>query len=117
MSTYKTKYFKKTKKITRAMEMISASKLFKCKKRMEMSKPYAKLAKAIIEHLSKSNPEYKHPYLIERKVKRVGFIVISSDRGLCGGLNLNVFKIVLFLEILRSSSNHKRIPRYAKITR
>ena len=86
---------KKTKKITRAMEMISASKLFKCKKRMEMSKPYAKLAKTIIEHLSKSNPEYKHPYLIERKVKRVGFIVISSDRGLCGGLNLNVFKIVL----------------------
>lgn len=86
---------KKTKKITRAMEMISASKLFKCKKRMELSKPYAKLAKSIIQHLSKGNPEYRHPYLIERKVKRVGFIVISSDRGLCGGLNLNVFKQVL----------------------
>jgi F-type H+-transporting ATPase subunit gamma len=86
---------KKTKKITRAMEMISASKLFKCKKRMELSKPYAKLARSIIQHLSKGNPEYRHPYLIERKVKRVGFIVISSDRGLCGGLNLNVFKQVL----------------------
>ena len=59
---------------------------------MEMSKPYAKLAGAIIEHLSKSNPEYRHPYLIERKVNQLAFIVISSDRGLCGGLNLNVFK-------------------------
>ena len=86
---------KKTKKITRAMEMISASKLFKCKRRMELSKPYAKLARSIIEHLSKGNPEYKHPYLIEREVKRVALVVISSDRGLCGGLNLNVFKNVL----------------------
>ena len=84
-----------TKKITRAMEMISASKLFKCKKRMELSKPYAKLARQIIEHLSKANPEYQHPYLVERPVKRVGLIVISSDRGLCGGLNLNLFKQVL----------------------
>ena len=86
---------KKTKKITRAMEMISASKLFKCKKRMELSKPYAKLIKSIIEHLAMANPEYRHSYLVERPVTRVGFIVISSDRGLCGGLNLNVFKLVL----------------------
>jgi len=81
-----------TKKITRAMEMIAASKLKKARDRMEASRPYAQIARKVISHLAKAHPEYKHPYLNEREVKRVGFIVISTDRGLCGALNLNAFK-------------------------
>lgn len=84
-----------TKKITRAMEMIAASKLKKARGRMEATKPYAEIARKIIGHLAMGHPEYNHPYLIERKVKRVGHIVVSTDRGLCGGLNLRLFKEVL----------------------
>ena len=84
-----------TRKITRAMEMIAASKLRKARDRMEATKPYSPISRKVIRHLAKSHPEYKHPYLNEREVKRVGFIVIASDRGLCGALNINVFKTVL----------------------
>lgn len=86
---------KNTQKITRAMEMIAASKLKKARDRMEMARPYAERAQTVIGHLATAHPEYHHPYLNEREVKRVGFIVVSTDRGLCGGLNLNLFKKTL----------------------
>ncbi len=84
-----------TKKITRAMEMIAASKLRKARDHMEATKPYAQIARKIIGHVAKSHPEYKHPYLHEREVKRVGYIVVSTDRGLCGALNINAFKLAV----------------------
>lgn len=86
---------KNTQKITRAMEMVAASKMRKTKDRMQATRPYSKKISQIINHLSHANPEYKHPYMIEREVKRVGIIVISSDRGLCGGLNSNLFRTIL----------------------
>lgn len=86
---------KNTQKITRAMEMVAASKMRKTKDRMQATRPYSKKISQIINHLVKANPEYKHPFMIEREVKRVGLIVISSDRGLCGGLNSNLFRRVL----------------------
>lgn len=84
-----------TRKITSAMEMVAASKMRKAQDRMQSSRPYARSIRGVIQHLAKSNPEYKHLYLQERDVKRVGFIVVSSDRGLCGGLNINAFKACL----------------------
>lgn len=90
------KSIKNTQKITRAMEMVAASKMRKAQDRMAASRPYADKMRIVIRHLAFAHPEYKHPYLLERKdPKRVGFIVISSDRGLCGGLNNNMFKEVL----------------------
>ncbi|MCQ8179745.1 F0F1 ATP synthase subunit gamma [Methylomonas sp. SURF-1] len=86
---------KNTQKITRAMEMVAASKMRKTKDRMQATRPYSKKIGQIIRHLAKANPEYKHPFMIERDVKRVGIIVVSSDRGLCGGLNANLFRKVL----------------------
>ena len=86
---------KNTQKITRAMEMVAASKMRKTKDRMQASRPYSKKIAKIIKHLAQANPEYKHPYLITRDVKRVGVIVVSSDRGLCGGLNSNLFRCTL----------------------
>ncbi|NJA04676.1 MULTISPECIES: F0F1 ATP synthase subunit gamma [unclassified Methylomonas] len=86
---------KNTQKITRAMEMVAASKMRKTKDRMQATRPYAKKIGQIIRHLAYANPEYKHPFLIEREVKRVGIIVVSSDRGLCGGLNANLFRKIL----------------------
>lgn len=86
---------KNTQKITRAMEMVAASKMRKTKDRMQATRPYSKKISQIINHLVQANPEYKHPFMIERDVKRVGLIVISSDRGLCGGLNANLFRRVL----------------------
>jgi len=86
---------KNTQKITRAMEMVAASKMRKTKDRMQASRPYSKKIAKIIKHLAQANPEYKHPYLIARDVKRVGVIVVSSDRGLCGGLNSNLFRKTL----------------------
>jgi len=83
---------KNTQKITRAMEMVAASKMRKTKDRMQATRPYSKKIGQIIKHLAQANPEYKHPYLIARDVKRVGVILISSDRGLCGGLNSNLFR-------------------------
>jgi F-type H+-transporting ATPase subunit gamma len=86
---------KNTQKITRAMEMVAASKMRKTKDRMLATRPYSKKIGQIIKHLAQANPEYKHPFLVEREVKRVGIIVISSDRGLCGGLNSNLFRKTL----------------------
>jgi F-type H+-transporting ATPase subunit gamma len=86
---------KNTQKITRAMEMVAASKMRKTKDRMMATRPYSKKIGQIIKHLAQANPEYKHSFLIERPVKRVGIIVISSDRGLCGGLNSNLFRKTL----------------------
>jgi F-type H+-transporting ATPase subunit gamma len=86
---------KNTQKITRAMEKVAASKMRKTKDRMQATRPYSKKIAGIIKHLAHANPEYKHTFLIKREVKRVGVIVISSDRGLCGGLNSNLFRKTL----------------------
>lgn len=83
---------KSTQKITSAMEMVAASKMRKAQDRMELGKPYAQRIRSVVGHLANANPEYKHLYLQEREVKRVGFIIVSTDRGLCGGLNINAFK-------------------------
>lgn len=88
----KIKSIKNTQKITRAMEMVAASKMRRAQERMRATRPYAAKMRNVIGHLAYAHPEYHHSYLIERPVKRVGFIVISSDRGLCGGLNVNLFK-------------------------
>lgn len=85
---------KNTQKITSAMEMVAASKMKKAQDRMNASRPYATSMRSVIGHIAHGNLEYKHPYLEEREVKRVGYIVISTDRGLCGGLNTNEFKEV-----------------------
>jgi len=82
-------------KITSAMEKVAASKIRKAQKQMEESRPYAERIRRVIGHLAHANPDYKHPYLIEREANRVGYIVISTDRGLCGGLNANLFKTVI----------------------
>ena len=86
---------KNMQKITSAMEKVAASKIRKAQAQMEASRPYAQRIRRVIGHLSHANPDTKHPFLIEREVKRVGFIVISTDRGLCGGLNVNLFKTVI----------------------
>ncbi len=84
-----------TRKITKAMEMVAASKMRKAQQRMLASRPYLTRVKEVIGHLVKGNLEYTHPFMLERPVKRVGVLVISSDRGLCGGLNTNLFKVLL----------------------
>ncbi len=86
------KSIKNTQKITKAMEMVAASKMRKAQDRMRSSRPYAEKMLNVVAHMGKAHPEYKHPYLIEREAKRVGLIVVSTDRGLCGGLNINLFK-------------------------
>ena len=86
---------KNTQKITRAMEMVAASKMRKTKDRMQATRPYSVKIGQIIKHLAQANPEYKHTFLVPREVKRVGVIVVSSDRGLCGGLNSNLFRKTL----------------------
>ena len=84
---------KNTQKITKAMEMVAASKMKKAQMRMSAARPYANMIKNVVGHLASAHPEYKHPFLVKRdSVKRVGLIVISTDRGLCGGLNTNLFK-------------------------
>jgi F-type H+-transporting ATPase subunit gamma len=83
---------KSTQKITKAMQLVAASKMRKAQERMTAGKPYAQKIRQVIAHLTQATPEYKHPYMVERPVKRVGYIVVSSDRGLCGGLNINLFK-------------------------
>jgi F-type H+-transporting ATPase subunit gamma len=88
----KIKSIKNTQKITRAMEMVAASKMRKAQERMRASRPYAEKILDVAGHLANAHPEYKHPFLMERPVKRVGLIIISTDRGLCGGLNTNAFK-------------------------
>ena len=86
---------KNTQKITKAMEMVAASKMRRAQDRMLATRPYAAKIGNVIGHLSHAHPEYRHPYLVERELKRVGLIVISTDRGLCGGLNINLFKKVI----------------------
>ena len=83
---------KNTQKITKAMEMVSASKMRKAQDRMKLGKPYATRMRSVIGHLANSTPEYRHIFFDSRDVKRVGYIVVSTDRGLCGGLNINAFK-------------------------
>ena len=86
---------KSTQKITSAMEMVAASKMRKAQERMRATRPYAEKMRQVIGHIAKSNKDYQHPFMLEREVKRVGYIVISSDRGLCGGLNNNAFKLLV----------------------
>jgi len=92
----KIKSIQNTQKITSAMQMVAASKMRKAQERMAASRPYAQKMREVIHHLAFAHTEYKHPYLLERnEIKSVGYIIISSDRGLCGGLNHNLFKAVL----------------------
>jgi len=92
----KIKSVQNTRKVTRALEMVSASKIRKAQELMRASRPYARLMRQVIGHIARANVEYKHPFLIERtEVKRVGYIVVSTDRGLCGGLNSNLFRRLL----------------------
>ena len=87
---------KNTQKITKAMEMVAASKMRKAQDRMRATRPYSQKMLNVIGHLANANVEYHHPFLIEHaEVKRVGFIIVSTDRGLCGGLNINTFKAAL----------------------
>ncbi len=86
---------KNTQKITKAMEMVAASKMRKTQERMAASRPYAETMRNVIGHITLGNLEYKHAYLEDREVKRVGYLIVSTDRGLCGGLNVNLFKKLL----------------------
>ena len=86
---------KNTQKITSAMEMVAASKMRKAQDSMAASRPYAENMRNVIGHIALGNLEFRHPYMVEREAKRVGYIVVSTDRGLCGGLNINLFKQVL----------------------
>ncbi|GEM81158.1 F0F1 ATP synthase subunit gamma [Vibrio superstes] len=83
---------KSTQKITKAMQMVAASKMRRSQDAMGASRPYAETMRKVIGHLASGSLEYKHPYLEEREAKRVGYIIVSTDRGLCGGLNINLFK-------------------------
>lgn len=86
---------KNTQKITKAMQMVAASKMRKAQDRMRATRPYSERIRRVIGHLRLANPDFKHPFLNEREAKAVGFIVVSTDRGLCGGLNTNLFKAAL----------------------
>ena len=86
---------KSTQKITKAMELVAASKMRKAQERMAAARPYARRIRAVIGHLANASTEYVHPYFKDREVKRVGYIIVSTDRGLCGGLNINLFKRAL----------------------
>ncbi|WP_118789317.1 F0F1 ATP synthase subunit gamma [Haemophilus haemolyticus] len=84
-----------TQKITKAMEMVATSKMRKTQDRMAASRPYSETIRNVISHVSKASVGYKHPFLVEREVKKIGILVISTDRGMCGGLNVNLFKTTL----------------------
>jgi F-type H+-transporting ATPase subunit gamma len=86
---------KSTQKITKAMQMVATSKMRRAQERMKLARPYAEKMRTVIGHLSDANPDFRHPFLMEREPKAIGFIVISTDRGLAGGLNANLFKQVL----------------------
>ncbi|MEO6690404.1 MAG: F0F1 ATP synthase subunit gamma [Dokdonella sp.] len=92
----KIKSVQNTRKVTRALEMVSASKIRKAQDLMRSSRPYARLMRQVIGHIAHANVEFKHPFLVERsEIKRVGYVVVSTDRGLCGGLNSNLFRKLL----------------------
>src|ERR1700722_10314657 len=86
---------KNTQKITKAMEMVAASKMRKAQDRMRAARPYAEKIRQVIGHLRYANPDYKHSFLSDRPVKSTGIIIISTDRGLAGGLNVNLFKVAI----------------------
>ncbi len=88
----KIKSVQNTQKITRAMEMVAASKMRKAQDRMQSTRPYAENIRRVIGHLAHAHPEYSHNFMTEREVKKVGIVLVSTDRGLCGGLNINLFK-------------------------
>jgi F-type H+-transporting ATPase subunit gamma len=92
----KIKSVQNTRKVTRALEMVSASKIRKAQDLMKASRPYARLMRQVIGHIAHANVEFKHPFLVAREsVKRVGYVIVSTDRGLCGGLNSNLFRKLL----------------------
>ncbi len=91
----KIKSIQNTQKITRAMQMVAASKMRKAQERMEAARPYAEKMQQVIMHLAHAHSEYHHPFLEDREIKRIGVIVVSTDRGLCGGLNINLFRSVV----------------------
>ena len=92
----KIKSVENTRKITKAMEMVAASKMRKAQDRMRAARPYAEKIRNVAAHLSKANPEYRHPFMVKRdKVANIGIIVVTSDKGLCGGLNTNVLRMTL----------------------
>lgn len=92
----KIKSVQNTRKVTRALEMVSASKIRKAQDRMKASRPYARAMRQVIGHLAQANSEFRHPYLVERaEIRRVGYVIVSSDRGLAGGLNNNLFRKLL----------------------
>ena len=94
--TTKIRSIENTRKVTAALEMVSASKIRKSQALMNATRPYARLMRRVMGHMSKANPEYRHPFTIEREeTKKVGYIIVSTDRGLCGGLNHNLFKLAL----------------------
>lgn len=86
---------KSTQKITSAMEKVAVSKMRRAQQRMATGRPYAERIRQVIGHLAEANSEYKHAFMVERPVKRVGYILVSTDRGLCGGLNFNLFKALM----------------------
>ena len=95
---------KNTQKITRAMEMVAASKMRKAQERMKKARPYGDKIRNVAAHMSRASSEYKHPFLIERDtVKRIGIIIVTSDKGLCGGLNTNILRL--------ATSKDKRVGR------
>jgi F-type H+-transporting ATPase subunit gamma len=92
----KIKSVQNTRKITKAMEMVAASKMRRAQERMRHARPYGEKIRNVAAHISRANPEYRHPFLVERdSVKRVGIIVVTADKGLCGGLNTNVLRLAL----------------------
>ncbi len=94
--TTKIRSIENTRKVTSALEMVSASKIRKTQALMNATRPYARMIRRVMGHLSKANPEYRHPFTVRREeIKKVGYVIVSSDRGLCGGLNNNLFKLVL----------------------
>ena len=94
--TTKIRSIENTKKVTSALEMVSASKIRKSQDLMNATRPYARMIRRVMGHLSRANPEYRHPFTVRRDdIKKVGYIIVSTDRGLCGGLNTNLFKLVL----------------------
>ena len=90
----KIKSVENTKKITKAMEMVAASKMRKAQERMQAARPYSEKIRAIAAHLSQANPEYVHPFMVSNDAKKVGIIVVTTDKGLCGGMNTNVLRAV-----------------------
>ncbi len=94
--TTKIRSIENTRKVTSALEMVSASKIRKSQELMSATRPYARMMRRVMGHMSKANPEYRHPFTVQREeTKKVGYIIVSTDRGLCGGLNINLFKLVL----------------------